>query len=150
MITVICVKFKLLILFNWKCFWCFCSSYICGLCCQKQLSQAVFCGMQLLIHAWDTCFWHKSPHFWPPDHGFPCQPTIELATHVRRHPWGNMGNLQFFCESSALLTTEEMPFYYKPSYRAMFHVCPYLLTLKLIRIVMNPTQNHDTKLRNRI
>ena len=33
-----------------------------GLWCQKQVSQAVFCGMQLLVHAWYTCFWHQIPH----------------------------------------------------------------------------------------
>ena len=27
------------------------------------LHSTIFCGMQLLIHAWDTCFWQQSPHF---------------------------------------------------------------------------------------
>ena len=40
-----------------------------GLWCQTQLSQAWICNytpqysvMQLLIHAWDICFWCQSPH----------------------------------------------------------------------------------------
>ena len=28
----------------------------------KQQHPTVFCGMQLLIPAWDTCFWWQSPH----------------------------------------------------------------------------------------
>ena len=27
----------------------------------KKLHPTVFCGMQLFIPAWDTCFWHQSP-----------------------------------------------------------------------------------------
>ena len=27
------------------------------------LHPTVFCGMQLLTHAWETCFWHQSPQF---------------------------------------------------------------------------------------
>ena len=39
----------------------------CGFWCQKQIAKAginnctIFRGMQLFVHAWDTCFWHKSP-----------------------------------------------------------------------------------------
>ena len=29
---------------------------------EKYLHPTVLCGMLLLMHAWDNCFWHKSPH----------------------------------------------------------------------------------------
>ena len=31
----------------------------------KQWHPTGHCGMQLLIPAWDTCFWHRSPHLYP-------------------------------------------------------------------------------------
>ena len=30
----------------------------------KWLHPTEYCGMQLQIPVWDTCFWHRSPHIW--------------------------------------------------------------------------------------